>query len=156
VRGPPFGLSLNQFGFYPYIYCFILSFSRRFDSYLTYAFTDMLLSLLLVSRTDRSVDDGLKNTCPILAKYIYQSTFTGAPRSSRIRLIFRPICVLVGFVDVSISPNIQSFLFDNNMGNILNIPMRFGRRLHCTTHYVPGSIAPSAFPPHRKTEIRSS
>ena len=89
---------------------FISTFSRRFNSYLTYAFTDMLLSLLLVSRTDRPVDDGLENTCPILAKYIYQSTFTGAPLNSRIRPIFRPMLVLVGLVDVSIGSNIQSFL----------------------------------------------
>jgi hypothetical protein len=27
-----------------------------------------------------------------LLKYIYQSTFTGAPRNSRILLIFLPIC----------------------------------------------------------------
>jgi hypothetical protein len=36
------------------------------------------------------------------------------PFNSRMRLIFRPIWVLVGLADVSIVSNIQSFLFDNN------------------------------------------
>jgi len=92
MRGPPLGLSLNQFGLYPYIYRFISAFSRKFDSYLTYAFTDMLLlRYWFPSRIGRLMM-GFGTHAQYLLKYIYQSTFTGAPRSSRILLIFLPMC----------------------------------------------------------------
>jgi len=103
MRGPPLGLSLNQFGLYPYIYRFISAFSRKFDSYLTYAFTDMLLlRYWFPSRIGRLMM-GFGTHAQYLLKYIYQSTFTGAPRNSRILLIFRPICWFDGFADVSIN-----------------------------------------------------
>ena len=83
IRELPLRLSFNQFGFYPHIHYFISLFSRRFGNYLTYKFSDMLYSLILVSLTDKSADDRHLNTCLIPCYgYICQRTFMGAPLNS--------------------------------------------------------------------------